>query len=776
MEILVSLIIFLLTVIIGSALIVGLLLGGFFGYIFYMRWRDREERSLDYVLLQVKVPRDNEVKIDAMEQMLTSLAVLKGPGGKFSTDAPDHITLEIVGRYGDINFYICVPQKYQDLVEKQIHGSYNGADVRIVDEYNIFFEQGEVAWAQLGLSDTSYNPLRTYKELAVDSISSITSALAKMGEYEGAAIQIVLTGTDGKWSKEGRRYVSTTKKNEADPEKASYKVDTKTLEAIDNKVSKLGFEITIRVVVVAQNEAMAKSHLGNIKSTLQQFNSPHNKLKQEKVWIPHTFMTDFIYRYPRVIHWKTNRSIMSVDEIASIYHFPNKTVETPNINWLTAKSAPASPLIPTDGLYLGKSVFRGIERPVTIGVKDRQRHVYIIGKTGMGKTEMLKTMISQDIQAGKGVAVIDPHDLAEQIMEYIPPERAEDVIYFDPADTERPMGMNVMDAHTEDERHFVTGVVINMMYKLFDPHKTGIIGPRFEHAIRNSMLTVMEAVPGGTFMELVRCQTDPKYVQSLLPKVSDPVVRRYWTDQIAATSDFHKSEVLDYIVSKFGRFTTNKMMRNIICQSESAFDFRQVMDQKKILIVRLNKGSLGEENANFLGLLLVPRILMAAMSRADVPEDQRPDFHLYVDEFQNFATPDFATILSEARKYHLNLTVANQFLSQMDQEIRDAVIGNVVTKIVFWVGVDDAGALAREFEGVFTDHDLMNIDRFNAYVSTMVNNTPVPPFSMDTTKDMEADARMRSAEVAAMIAELSKLKYGRDREEVEMAITRRSGL
>jgi hypothetical protein len=338
------------------------------------------------------------------------------------------------------------------------------------------------------------------------------------------------------------------------------------------------------------------------------------------------------------------------------------------------------------------------------------------------------------------------------------------------------MGMNIMEANGEHERHFVTGVVINLMYKLFDPHKTGIIGPRFEHAIRNAMLTVMEAVPGGTFMELVRTQTDIKYVQSILPKVKDPTVRRYWTDQIAQTSDFHKSETLDYIVSKFGPFITNAMMRNIICQSASAFDVRKIMDERKILIVRLNKGALGELNSQFLGLLLVPRILMAAMSRSDVEEEQRPDFYMYVDEFQNYATNDFATILAEARKYHLNLTVANQFVSQMDAEIKSAVFGNVGTKLIFRVGEEDAPFLSTVFQGVFTEQDLLNIDRFNAYVGTMVNNAPVPSFSMDTTKDMAEDERMRDPERADLIAELSKLKYGRSREEVAKEIQKRSNL
>jgi hypothetical protein len=388
----------------------------------------------------------------------------------------------------------------------------------------------------------------------------------------------------------------------------------------------------------------------------------------------------------------------------------------------------------------------------------------------------MRDLILQDIHNGKGVCLIDPHDLAETLLNYIPPDRAEDVIYFDPSDTSRPMGLNLMEAETEEEQHFITTAIINLMYKLYDPYKTGIIGPRFEHAIRNAMLTVMQALPDGTFVEVMRVLQDQRFVQELLPRVKDPIVRRYWTDQIAQTADFHKSEVLDYIVSKFGRFVTNKTMRNIIGQSKSAFNFRRIMDEGKILIINLAKGRMGEENSSFLGLVLVPRILIAAMSRADVPEEQRRDFYLYVDEFQNFATPDFAQILSEARKYHLNLCVANQFVGQMEEEIKNAIFGNVGTLISFQIGVTDANFLQHWFAPTFDEDDLLNIDRFNAYIKTIHGGEPLPPFSMDLTKDMEAQAKQANPKVAEMITRLSKLKYGKDREVVEADITQRARL
>ncbi|OGK18553.1 hypothetical protein A3D80_01225 [Candidatus Roizmanbacteria bacterium RIFCSPHIGHO2_02_FULL_40_13b] len=420
--------------------------------------------------------------------------------------------------------------------------------------------------------------------------------------------------------------------------------------------------------------------------------------------------------------------------------------------------------------------YRGVRRPVNIHLADRRRHTYIIGKTGTGKSELLLEMANQDIAAGHGVCVIDPHgDLIEKIIKFIPPSRAEDVIYFDPSDTQRPMGLNLLEADTEDEKHFMTTAIINLMYKLYDPQRTGIVGPRFEHSIRNAMLTVMSE-KGSTFIEIMRILTDPKYVQEMLPKVKDPIIRRFWTDQIAQTSDFHKSETLDYIVSKFGRFVTNKTIRNIIGQSVSAFNFRTVMDEKKILLVNLSKGKLGEENSNFLGLVLIPKILVAAMSRQDIPEDKREDFFLYVDEFQNFATPDFATILSEARKYRLSLTVANQFIGQMDEEVKNAIFGNVGTLMCFRVGVTDASYMAHEFQPIFGESDLINIDRYNAYMKTIVDNDPVPPFSVDTTKDMSKQQEVANPKIAEAIIQLSRLKYGRPEELVEAEIVQRSHL
>jgi hypothetical protein len=766
-----------------------LVLGGaalFYAFVLWLRNRSRESDSLHSTLLQVTLPKENEIKIDAAEQLYASLFSIRKES-KFSYFKPrPHLSFEVVGLPGDIRFYVYVPNKLRDFIEKQINGAYPEAEILPVTdisakqkegniigtEYNIFTEEGKVAFASLHLKGSNYLPIKPFKDLPVDPMSSLTSVLAKMGEGEGATVQVLMTPADRRWKKTGRSYVATTKKTESNPEKASYKTDTKELEGIENKISKPGFDVVVRIVVCSTSKDSAEAHLSNIISTFSQF-SGLNSFTKNKHRVKGWFMQDFIYRYFPM--WGQT-SVLSSEELATIFHFPNKSVTTPGIHWLNAKRAPAPSNIPTSGLYLGKSVFRGISRPVYIEREDRRRHMYIIGKTGTGKSEFLKQSIMQDINNGEGLAVVDPHgDLIEDVLSLIPPKRAEDVILFDPSDLERPMGFNMLDAEGEQQRHFVVNSVIGLMYKLFDPNKTGIIGPRFEHAVRNAMLTVMYE-PGSTFIEVVRILTDQSFVQDLLPKVQDPIVRRYWTDQIAQTSDFHKSEVLDYITSKFGRFVTNKMIRNIIGQSHSAFDFRKVMDEGKILLINLSKGKIGEENASFLGLVLVPKILVAAMSRQDMAMEKRRDFFLYVDEFQNFATPDFAQILSEARKYRLSLIVANQFIGQMEEEIKNAIFGNVGTIASFRVGVNDASYLQREFQPTFNETDLINVDRFNCYMRTLVGGEPVPPFSLDTTKDVSKERALMNPRVSELIKELSRLKYGKSVDVVEQEIAQRAKL
>lgn len=757
---------------------VGLLIVGLGFYlrrfvIGWIKYQGREKSSLQFVVLQVKVARDNEIKIDAAEQMFATFASLRKSGGLLSIfKSQPHLSFEIVAMHESINFYVSCHRSYQDLVEKQIHGAYPDAEIKEVPEYNIFTEQGSTAYASLKLKNTDYFPLKTFRDLPTDPLSSLTSALAKMQPGEGAAIQLIISPAADQWKDLGKKWLKKEKEpgKENEPKAPP---DVKQLEAVEGKIARPGFETVLRIVAASSSAESAKAHLTNIKSAFEQFSGPYNSFTSTKVYSEKGFLTDFIYRFlPRY----SKASVLTADEFSSIFHFPNKSIETPYISWMSSKRAPAPEKIPTSGLYLGRSIFRGIVRPVYLAEDDRRRHMYVIGRTGTGKTEFLKSLMLQDVLSGKGLCFIDPHgDAAEEMLELIPPERAEEVIYFDPSDTERPFGLNMLEAYSEEQKHFVVASIIGLMYKLFDPNKTGIIGPRFEHGVRNAMLTAMSKA-GSTFVEVVRIMTDAEFTRELLPMVSDPVVRRYWTDQIAQTADFHKSEVLDYTVSKFGRFVTNKMMRNIIGQSQSSFNFRKVMDEGKILIMNLSKGRIGEENSNFLGLILVPKILAAAMSRADVPMEKRPDFYLYVDEFQNFATDTFADILSEARKYRLNLIVANQFIGQIGEDLKNAVFGNVGTLVAFRVGVTDANYLQHEFSPIFSEADLVNIESPHAYSKTIVRGEPVVPFSLDTTKDLHKWQAMLNPQIGQAIKELSRLKYGRDGTQVEGEIASRARL
>jgi type IV secretory pathway TraG/TraD family ATPase VirD4 len=432
--------------------------------------------------------------------------------------------------------------------------------------------------------------------------------------------------------------------------------------------------------------------------------------------------------------------------------------------------------MPSEGIVLGRCLYRGEETIVRMNRADRRRHLYTIGRSGSGKSVFIQNLAVQDIQNGEGVCIIDPHgDFVEYVLQHIPKDRVDDVIYFSPADIDRPIGLNMLEVKTEEQKDFATQEMIAIFYKLVtDP---SMIGPMFEHNMRNVMLTLMADIENpGTIAEIPRMFTDDAFVKKYLRYVQDPVVRGYWEKEMAKTSDFHKSEQLGYMISKVGRFVENGMMRNIIGQSHSGFSFRDVMDNKKILLVNLAKGLVGEINANLLGMIIVSKLQMAALERASLPEEQRNDFYLYIDEFQNFITDSIATILSEARKYRLELVIANQYLNQLvdnkgNKAVRDAVLANTGTIAAFRIGTEDADVLSKEFAPVFGAYDLVNVEQYTAYVKMLIDNTAARPFNM-----MTYPPRPGNKELAAAIKELSRLKYGRPRDVVEAEIMERSQL
>jgi len=762
----------------------GIILGGLIALavIFYfiskqIKKNNLENKAKDWVLFEIMVPKENEIEVGVAEQMFANLSGIGGDGGGLFGKLfgiKNSISFEIVALPESIKFYVYCPRDIAGWVERQVLGSYQDAEFKQCDEYNIFPDEGNVAFASLILTDEKYNPLKTAENFEGDPLANITSSLTNIEKGEGIAVQLVITPSGSKWQKKGRSFVSKVEENNSDPEKKRINVSQDQLQAISKKCSKAGFQSALRVVAVAKDQDTAKMHLNNVVGAFDQFSNPGiNELKRDKInpLNERNFMKDFIYRFPP----KKDKLVLNVEELAAIYHFPNNKVQTPHIHWLLSREAPADAMVPTEGTWMGTAKFRGQSKEVFIKDEDRMRHIYAVGQTGSGKSYFLQSMAIQDAYAGNGFAFIDPHgSSAEYVLSRIPHERAEDVIYFSPSDYDRPMGFNIMDFYDEQDKHRVVNAFLALLQKMFDPNNQGFTGPVFEQAVRNSMLTVMSK-KGSTLVEVMRALTDEEWVKKKwLPILKDDVVRRYWEDQVAKTSDFHKSEKMGYIVSKFDRFVTNIAMRNIIGQSESSFDIRKIMDEKKILIVNLAKGLLGEENAQFLGLLLVPKILSAALSRENLPEEQRVPFYMYVDEFQTFATKDFAAILSEARKYKLSLTVGNQYISQMPDEVKDAVFGNVGTLMTFRVGSEDGKYLETHFEPVFTAADLINQPNIHSCVKLLVDGKYPPPFSISTR--YEDSKYAENTEVANLIKQISRVKYGRDKEIVEAEIARRSNL
>jgi len=559
-------------------------------------------------------------------------------------------------------------------------------------------------------------------------------------------------------------------------EKKQYQLsamEEEMLKGIEEKISKGGLDVTVRLLSVSDNEVHAKGNLDNLVNAFSQYNLYQygNSLKAAIPRRQTQLIRNFIYR-----SYNDNRNItLNTEEMASLWHLPLHSTESPNIKWLSGRRSAPPPNIPKDGLHLGYIPYRGTRSEVFMKEADRRRHLYVIGKSGSGKSVFISNLAIQDVKDGKGVGIVDPHgDLVEDILAHVPKERADDVIILNPSDLERPIGLNMLQADSVEQRDFAVQEMIGIFYKLFPPE---MIGPMFEHQMRNVMLTLMADVENpGTIIDIPRMFTDDDFVQVYLKKVTDPVVRAFWEKEMAKTSDHTKSEMLGYLVSKVGRFVGNEMMRNIMGQQKSGFDFRKAMDEEKIILVNLSKGKTGEVNAKLLGLIVVAKLQMAAMGRADVAEADRKDFYLYIDEFQNFITDSISTILSEARKYKLDLIVAHQYLGQLTDDkgksdVRDAILGNAGTICVGRIGPDDADILSKEFVPTFGSYDLLNPPPFSYYTKMLIDGKASKPFNMASYPPKEGNR-----ELADAIKQLSRLKYGRDKRIVEAEILERSQL
>lgn len=716
-----------------------------------------------------------------------------------------HIALEIVAVNGGVHFYTAVPVPMLGVVEQALISAYPSARLEEVAEHNIFSPVGRITGTlggELVLKENFAYPIATYQDIKRDTMQSLLNALSTLTKEDGAGIQILLRPADSAWRKTAtaeaekkRTGKSNSKGIEAvfggigqafgafikppdskdpskppEPPKEVSSLDQSIIQAIEEKTKQPGYEVAIRLVASSNISHRAQTVLNNLVATFALFDAPgKNGFKYVPARDIDSFITSYILR---IFPQEKNSNILNSTEIATLFHFPDQqNIPTSQLERQASKQVDGPRNIPDNGLLLGYNMFRGAKKAIRLSDADRARHMYVVGQTGVGKSTFLENLALQDMLEGRGFAFVDPHgDTAEKLLSMVPKERTEDVIYFSPADMDFPLGLNMFEYHSEDQKDFLIQESINMLYKLYDPQRQGIIGPRYEHLFRNAALAIMADPEGGTFVDIPKLFRDPAFVEQKLKHVTDPNVLEFWRKEMPQSQRSNEfGEVTSWFVSKFGAFLSNEMMRNIIGQTKSSFDLREVMDSGKILLVNLSRGRTGDLNSKLLGMIFVMKFEAAAMSRADVPEEMRRDFCLYVDEFQNFSTDSFADILSQARKYHLNLIVANQFTTQLSEEIRDAVFGNVGSVISFRVGTTDAEFLAKQFTPTFDIDDLQFLPNANTAVRMMIGGVPVQPFSMATLPPLGSPNK----QLMEALKQLSAAKYGRPKAKVGADISKR---
>ena len=815
----------LLALVYFSALLT-LISGALFVLSSILKFRAQINQSMNLDLEIIRVARPEEPKdnperkthemwkeeIGAMEQLLMAIAGNKNKTGFFKKllyGAPC-VSFEIANsaKSEEIVFYVAIPKKFRESIEKQIHSFFPNAELEKAEDYNIFFPGSVTEAAILKLKNKYTLPVRTYENMEVDPLGAISNALSRLETVrEGAAIQLVLKPAGTKWRTHGRRIaqemqqgkrlheasrgtasrigiemgqaalsvISSSKNSQSssEPKPVSLTPEEQELvKGIENKASKTGYYVNIRLLASAATAERSQVILSQLENAFSQYeNGDVNCFQVARRVKKKDIAYNFIFRN----FVEGEAMILNNEEIASIFHLPISTTETPKIKMLKSSAAPPPSDIPSDGentIVLGFNEYRGEKTPIRILDNDRRRHLYTVGQTGAGKSNFLQEMAKQDAREGRGFCFIDPHgDAIEDILAAVPKERAEDVIVFDPADTERPFGLNMMeyDESHPEQKTFVINEMIGIFDQLYDLKQTG--GPMFEQYMRNTMLLVMEdPESGNTLMEIPKVLADENFRALKLSKCKNPTVIDFWTKEAEkAGGEAALANMVPYITSKLTSFLSNDMMRPIISQQKSTINFREVMDSKKILLINLSKGKIGEINARLLGMVVVGKILMAALSRVDQPEEARQDFYLYLDEFQNVTTNSIAQILSEARKYHLCLVLAHQFIGQLKEEISKAVFGNVGSMVIFRVGPEDGEFLEKQVAPTFSQKDLVNVDNYNAFARILINNVLTKPFNMKTYPPTRGDQ-----EVANALKELSRLKYGRDKNIVEREILERT--
>jgi hypothetical protein len=751
------------------------------------------KRSLTRKLLLIRLPRRAQAqdRPDAFKQEINQFEQLLG----IIAQLEEHTTFEAAVHHTgeEIHFYVALQEKQVPFISRQIEGLFKDARVEETAEYNIFQPNGFSIGFYLKQHEHFALPVRTYTETESDTFSPIINTLSKLQAVgEGAALQILIRNADKQYKKNIHSILNNLKKGGGFDMSASQKIfdlkqaredlrggeerveekekvlDENRIRQLEKKLAKPLLEVNIRGLVSARSQAQAENLFETVAASLSHFETPgHNKIDTVKS----RNMQKIAYQFTFREFSDDQRMVLNSEEVASMFHLPSSSTLAPNIKWLKAKDAPPPLNLSGEGTYLGESIYRGTSRPVRISDEDRRRHIYIIGQTGTGKSALMSNMIIEDMKRGKGVCIIDPHgELVESVLGCVPPEREKDVVIFDPGNLEKPIGLNMIeyDPARPEEKTFIVNEIQGIFNKLF---LAETMGPMFEQYMRNALLLLMEdaAREPATLIEVPRLFTDDAYRQRKLANITNPVVLDFWQKEAAkVTGEASLTSMAPYITSKFNNFIANDYVRPIIGQAKSSFNFRKVMDEQKILLVSLAKGKIGELNAGFLGMIIVGKLLLAAFSRADIAQEQRKDFNLYIDEFQNFTTDSISTILSEARKYRLNLTIAHQFITQLEEKIRDSVFGNVGSMIAFRVGAQDTEFLLKQFEPVFSQNDLMNIDNFNAYLRLLIKGQTSQPFNVKTPFYQKSDPIL-----AQRMKELSVAAYGTPRAQVEAGILAR---
>lgn len=788
---------------------------GFYTYRSTLREAKNYERGLKMVPLLIHLPPASDDidgngrdKRDLTEEVLSQAQVMYNiiastvtKGLKSKVYGQRHLSFEIVAHDGLVYYYAVVPTVLIDIVKQAVAAAYPSARLQEVAEHSVFSQVGKMSGTiggEFTLKKEYAYPIATYLESKRDASRALLNAISSATREDGIGIQLLIRPANEGWTKtsifkadqiakdKGKKtgiqsLVAPKEIMEAlwkPPEQKEVKAEDKQLnaveqaeiEAIQEKTRYPGFQVLIRVVVSSNTSARAQALLQNIVAAFALFDSPSfNGFKFAPSKNVEELVTAFIFRFfpPEV-----SKNILNTVELATLFHLPDQnSIPSSQVKRQMSKQVDGPTQVMEQGLLLGYNEYRGVKKPIRLNDQDRRRHIHIIGQTGVGKSVLQENLAFQDMMDGRGFAFVDPHgDSVEALLSKVPKERVEDVVYFNPSDMDNPIGLNMFEFDHPDQKDFLVQEAISMLYGLYDPGHTGIVGPRLEHIFRNCALLLMSDPAGGTFIDIPKLLIDEQFMKSKLKYVTDQNVLDFWTKEFPASQRSSEAgEVISWVVSKFGPFISNDAMRNIIGQTKSGFNFADIMNNKKILLVNLSKGKMGDLNSRLLGIIFVMKFQAAAMARASMAEEDRQDFTLYVDEFQNFATDSFETILSEARKYRLGLVLGNQFMTQLKEELREAIIGNVGTTITGRIGITDAEIMVKRYTPVFDAEDLTKLPNHESVCVAQIQGVPSAPFSMSWIPPMgHANQQLNDA-----LKRLSAAKYGHPRSQVEKAIFER---